>query len=241
MFSGDLSDCGLQPTAHLSQSPAPNVVLQTAIAPAVQAIAPEHEYAPQYRDPALDYAAEEYLPPASSKPKPHIALARRSKGRVPGFPIGSKHCFSYHNADLFSEDRALVAELRETVGKAAVPVPRKKESRPVTIHLHGNSTPEEVSLWLQEKGFSLRVIELLDGQDGANLFALNKSSLMQACGKEEGSRLYSQLLVQKNQSNYRTHSSAELKAILNYRKQHVDVANEETVGDESSATSSERL
>lgn len=100
---------------------------------------------------------ETFQPPASSKPKPHIALARRSKGRVPGFPIGSKHCFSYHNADLFSEDRALVAELRETVGKAAVPVPRKKESRPVTIHLHGNSTPEEVSLWLQEKGFSLRL------------------------------------------------------------------------------------
>lgn len=35
--------------------------LQTAITPAVQAIASEHEYAPQYRDPALDYTAEEYL------------------------------------------------------------------------------------------------------------------------------------------------------------------------------------
>ncbi|KHJ96527.1 hypothetical protein OESDEN_03509 [Oesophagostomum dentatum] len=126
----------------------------------------------------------------------------------------------------FVETQAVVAELQETVGKTGGQVLRKKEQRAETVYINENSTPNDVSIWLQEKGFSMRVIELLEGQDGANLFALNKSSLMQACGKEEGSRLYSQLLVQKKHSNYRTYSNAELKAILNYRRKHVDVTNE---------------
>ncbi|KAK6055910.1 hypothetical protein COOONC_06585 [Cooperia oncophora] len=160
-------------------------------------------------------------------PKPHIALARRSKGYdESNVTIARPHRFIIlfqiiENASinlrltLPSEDRALVAELRETVGKSNGDILRKKEPRPqTTIQLHGGSTPQEVSTWLQEKGFSLRVIELLDGQDGANLFALNKTSLMQACGKEEGSRLYSQLLVQKNQSNVSSQSHCSLNFFM---------------------------
>ncbi|KIH64848.1 hypothetical protein ANCDUO_04840 [Ancylostoma duodenale] len=134
---------------------------------------------------------------------------------------------SQNQSSLVIEAQAVVTELQETVGKSGGQVLRKAEPRPVvTVQLTENSTPDEVSTWLQEKGFSIRVIELLEGQDGANLFALNKTSLMQACGREEGSRLYSQLLVQKKQSNYRTYSSAELKAILNYRRKHVEITNE---------------
>ncbi|KJH51052.1 hypothetical protein DICVIV_02813 [Dictyocaulus viviparus] len=117
-----------------------------------------------------------------------------------------------------------MTELNETVGKQSGQAQRKKE-RTQTAHINENSTPDEVSLW---------VIELLNGQDGANLFCLNKANLIQACGREEGSRLYSQLLVQKNQSNYRTHSSAELKAILNYRRKHIDdLTNEVAANDQT--------
>ncbi|VDM55975.1 unnamed protein product [Angiostrongylus costaricensis] len=137
-------------------------------------------------------------------------------------------CFSeisnrVHNCTSI-ETHALVTELNETFGKKAGQALRKSVSRTPTISITENSTPEEVSLWLQKKGFSTRWI--LEGQDGANLFALKKESLIQACGREEGTRLYSQLLVQKHQSNYRTHSSAELNAILNYRRMHVEVTNE---------------
>uniref|UniRef100_A0A158PBP5 SH3 domain-containing protein n=1 Tax=Angiostrongylus cantonensis TaxID=6313 RepID=A0A158PBP5_ANGCA len=125
-----------------------------------------------------------------------------------------------------TETHALMTELNETFGKKAGQALRKAVSRTPTVSITENSTPEEVSLWLQKKGFSPRVTEILEGQDGANLFALNKNSLIQACGREEGTRLYSQLLVQKRQSNYRTHSSAELNAILNYRRMHVEVTNE---------------
>ncbi|KAL6740147.1 hypothetical protein Aduo_013532 [Ancylostoma duodenale] len=151
-----------------------------------------------YQPPTVVYVREKM------ETKPRITVARRNP-----------------------EAQAVVTELQETVGKSGGQVLRKAEPRPVvTVQLTENSTPDEVSTWLQEKGFSIRVIELLEGQDGANLFALNKTSLMQACGREEGSRLYSQLLVQKKQSNYRTYSSAELKAILNYRRKHVEITNE---------------
>ncbi|WKY03645.1 hypothetical protein Q1695_004975 [Nippostrongylus brasiliensis] len=212
---GHFSEAGVQANVHLSPSPAPSVALPT-VTPDLAITTPEPEYLIQYTEPLPD-DDRGYEPPTANKPKPHIALARRSK-----------------------EDRALVAELQNTVGKNSIPLGRKKESRQSTIQLTGESTPEEVKLWLEEKGFSLRVIELLDGQDGANLFSLNKQSLMQACGKEEGSLLYSKLLVQKNQSNYRTHSSAELSAILDYRKKFVDVANESN-SNNSSTTASERL
>ncbi|CAJ0604118.1 unnamed protein product [Cylicocyclus nassatus] len=151
-------------------------------------------------------SVEDYMPQEPENAvqrKPRIAVARRTP-----------------------ETEAVVSELLETVGKTQGRVIKKKEQPPCTVFLNENSTPGDVSTWLQEKGFSMRVIELLEGQDGANLFALNKSSLMKACGKEEGSRLYSQLLVQKKQSNYKTYTNAELNAILNYRRKHVDVTNE---------------
>ncbi|KAJ1358966.1 hypothetical protein KIN20_017552 [Parelaphostrongylus tenuis] len=122
-----------------------------------------------------------YVPPEPEmtvEPKAHMAVAKQNQ-----------------------ETHALVAELNETIGKKTGEALRKPGSRTPTISIHENSTPDEVSLWLQKKSFSPRVIELLEGQDGANLFALNKESLMQACGREEGTRLYSQLLAQKHQSN----------------------------------------
>ncbi|VDM67073.1 unnamed protein product, partial [Strongylus vulgaris] len=153
-------------------------------------------------------------PQTAVKPKPRITVARRTPATIQQRFVST------------SETQAVVSELMETVGKTQGRVLLKKETQPVTVYLNENSPPEDVLTWLQEKGFSMRVIELLEGQDGANLFALNKSSLMQACGREEGSRLYSQLLVQKKNSNYQTYTNAELKAILNYRRKHVEVTNE---------------
>lgn len=48
--------------------------------------------------------------------------------------------------------------------------------------------------------YSYRTIQVLDGQTGATLFALAKRQLQEYIGKDEGHRLYSLLLVQKNLS-----------------------------------------
>ncbi|KAK6747765.1 hypothetical protein RB195_000763 [Necator americanus] len=201
------SEAGVQTNVHLTSthpasvsSDSSSVIRDSTSSPVLQSVSA----APQNYAPTTD--VPNYVPhePANTvQPKPRITVVKRTP-----------------------ESQALVTELQETVGKSGGQVVRRKAGNTVTTKLNANSTPDEVLTWLQEKGFSMRVIELLDGQDGANLFALNKASLIQACGREEGSRLYSQLLVQKKQSDYRTYSNAELKAILNYRRNHVEVTNE---------------
>ncbi|CAI2352317.1 unnamed protein product [Caenorhabditis sp. 36 PRJEB53466] len=120
----------------------------------------------------------------------------------------------------------LVEDLTNTLGKNAGEILRPSGNRSSRVAINEKSSPEDVTRWLQEKGFSPRVIELLDGQDGANLFSLSKLHLQQACGRDEGGYLYSQLLVQKKRSGFRTHTGDELKAILNHRRTHVELSNE---------------
>ncbi|CAI5447009.1 unnamed protein product [Caenorhabditis angaria] len=126
------------------------------------------------------------------------------------------------------ENPALVGELSETLSRnqGEILMSRRSPATTARVAINEKSSPEDVTRWLQEKGFSPRVIDLLDGQDGANLFSLQKLHLQQACGRDEGSYLYSQLLVQKKRSGYRTHTGDELKAILHQRKNHVELSNE---------------
>ncbi|CAB3406749.1 unnamed protein product [Caenorhabditis bovis] len=121
----------------------------------------------------------------------------------------------------------LVGELNATIGRSETRALRPAElNRTSRVAIHDKSSPDDVRRWLQEKGFSPRVIDLLDGQDGANLFSLSKLNLQQACGRDEGAYLYSQLLVQKKRSGYRTHTGDELRAILNQRRTRVELSNE---------------
>lgn len=73
---------------------------------------------------------------------------------------------------------------------------RVERSQPVHLPLTFQSGPSEVRAWLEAKAFSSRIVESLGILTGPQLFSLNKEELKKVCG-EEGSRVYSQLMVQK--------------------------------------------
>ncbi|XP_043828654.1 epidermal growth factor receptor kinase substrate 8-like protein 2 isoform X2 [Dromiciops gliroides] len=73
---------------------------------------------------------------------------------------------------------------------------RVERSRPAATPLTYNSNAQEVRMWLEAKSFSPGIVEHLGILTGAQLFSLNKDELKKVCG-EEGTRVYSQLTVQK--------------------------------------------
>uniref|UniRef100_A0A4W6ERD8 EPS8 signaling adaptor L1a n=1 Tax=Lates calcarifer TaxID=8187 RepID=A0A4W6ERD8_LATCA len=73
-------------------------------------------------------------------------------------------------------------------------VPRAADtSAPLNYH----SPPAEVEAWLTAKGFNQQTIQSLGILTGAQLFSLNKEEL-RAVSPEEGTRVYSQIMVQKS-------------------------------------------
>uniref|UniRef100_A0A6Q2XT29 Epidermal growth factor receptor kinase substrate 8-like protein 2 n=1 Tax=Esox lucius TaxID=8010 RepID=A0A6Q2XT29_ESOLU len=67
-----------------------------------------------------------------------------------------------------------------------------------SIPLTFDSSPPQVTAWLKNKGFQTTTVECLGILTGAQLFSLNKEELKAVCG-DEGSRVYSQITVQKAQ------------------------------------------
>lgn len=90
---------------------------------------------------------------------------------------------------------------------------RVERSQPVHLPLTFESGPEEVRAWLEAKGFSGRIVENLGILTGPQLFSLNKEELKKVCG-EEGSRVYSQLTVQKSFLE-KQQSGSELEKLMN--------------------------
>lgn len=68
------------------------------------------------------------------------------------------------------------------------------------IYIQQTSNPQEVEKWLIAKGFSDRTVKKLHGLTGNELFALNRQTLEEYCGVEEGKRLASQITIQRNVS-----------------------------------------
>ena len=71
------------------------------------------------------------------------------------------------------------------------------------IFIQQTSSPAEVEKWLKAKGFSDKTVKKLHGLTGNELFALNRQTLEEYCGAEEGKRLASQITIQRNVSGVR--------------------------------------
>ncbi|GMR50850.1 hypothetical protein PMAYCL1PPCAC_21045, partial [Pristionchus mayeri] len=124
------------------------------------------------------------------------------------------------------QEEALLMEINSTLTRGEgrkILIPKRAEP---SVQVGEQSTTKDVGNWLIEKGFSPRTLEILSDMDGAMLFSLSRNKLIEVCGREEGSRVYSQMLVQKKRSAYATKTGQELTAILNYRKVNVDAKNE---------------
>ncbi|CAB3255129.1 unnamed protein product [Arctia plantaginis] len=91
------------------------------------------------------------------------------------------------------------------------------------IFIDQKSNPDEVVEWLEAKGFSGAATKALR-MPGHQLFGLSRSQLERVLGVEEGKRLYSQILVQRNVSGFKTTSASELQNFLRKAREKVEVS-----------------
>ncbi|CDW52223.1 epidermal growth factor receptor pathway; epiderm al growth factor receptor kinase [Trichuris trichiura] len=121
------------------------------------------------------------------------------------------------------------------------------------------STKQDVADWLQAKGFSgrsfideqaffsphvnmnfvltCRTVNIMRDYDGEKVLTMTKSQLEEACGRAEGGRLYSQLLLRKSATNFVPKSDDELNNILAARKSATDEACRRPVPESTSFSS----
>ncbi|XP_023805254.1 epidermal growth factor receptor kinase substrate 8-like protein 1 isoform X1 [Oryzias latipes] len=111
---------------------------------------------------------------------------------------------------------------RLTNGKAnlnkPLVIPRSSET---SVPLDYHSPPEEVTEWLRGKGFSEPTVKCLGVLTGAQLFSLTKDELREVI-PEEGTRVYSQLTVQKALLED-ARRATELEAVMEKQKMKVDL------------------
>ncbi|XP_078530148.1 epidermal growth factor receptor kinase substrate 8 isoform X2 [Lissotriton helveticus] len=111
---------------------------------------------------------------------------------------------------------------RLTIGRSAAQrkfqVPQ--QNMPV-LNITYDSSPDDVKLWLDSKGFNSETVNSLGVLTGAQLFSLTKTELRAVC--LEGNRVYSQITVQK--AALEDHSgSSELQEIMRRRQEKISAA-----------------
>lgn len=68
------------------------------------------------------------------------------------------------------------------------------------IFIQPTSSPSDVKQWLKVKGFSEYIVKKFGYLNGHELFSLDRETLEEHCGIDEGRRLLSQITVQRNVS-----------------------------------------
>ncbi|XP_034049820.1 epidermal growth factor receptor kinase substrate 8-like protein 1 isoform X2 [Thalassophryne amazonica] len=154
-------------------------------------------------------------------PSPPVQPKAPSPQRPRSLPPYNQHVPPSGDSDkAISVNEELLQKL--TNGKAnlnkPLVIPRSSDtSAPLNYH----SPPEEVAEWLRTKGFSDPTVSCLGVLTGAQLFSLNKEEL-RAVIPEEGTRVYSQLAVQKALLED-VRKATELETVMEIQKQKVDL------------------
>ncbi|XP_034434766.1 LOW QUALITY PROTEIN: epidermal growth factor receptor kinase substrate 8a [Hippoglossus hippoglossus] len=111
---------------------------------------------------------------------------------------------------------------RLTLGRSAqkkVPLPSRGGGLP-SVSITYDSSPDDVKVWLDAKGFSPVTITSLGVLTGAQLFSLNKEELKTVC-PDDGARVFSQVTVQK--AALERSSGSELQEVMRRRQEKLAV------------------
>ncbi|KAB5565892.1 hypothetical protein PHYPO_G00246730 [Pangasianodon hypophthalmus] len=149
-------------------------------------------------------------------------------GTTPSSPLGRGNSFEkprtprekdYRSQKMDEVNDELLKKI--TSSKNQLPTRNFKVERNAgpAIPLTFNSSSAEVTAWLQAKYFSKQTVDCLGILSGAQLFSLNKEELKAVCGYE-GSRVYSQITVQKSQLE-RSQGDSELQEIMRKQKEKI--------------------
>uniref|UniRef100_A0A8C1XP80 Epidermal growth factor receptor kinase substrate 8-like protein 2 n=1 Tax=Cyprinus carpio TaxID=7962 RepID=A0A8C1XP80_CYPCA len=122
---------------------------------------------------------------------PHASIDPPYSPGAPYSPVNTCHS---QQMDKVNDELLMLI----TGNKVQQPARNFKVVRQSAVPLTFNSNPAEVTNWLNAKGFSKPTVERLGILTGSQLFSLNKENLKAVCG-DEGSRVYSQITVQKAQ------------------------------------------
>ncbi|KAK6472915.1 epidermal growth factor receptor kinase substrate 8-like protein 2 [Huso huso] len=116
---------------------------------------------------------------------------------------------------------------RITTNKTQPPTRNFKVERAQSalVPLNFDSGAGQVKAWLEGKGFSKPTVQSLGILTGAQLFSLNKEELKAVCG-DEGSRVYSQITVQKAQLE-KSQGDSELQEIMRRRQERITSTSQE--------------
>uniref|UniRef100_A0A8C2F2T8 Epidermal growth factor receptor kinase substrate 8-like protein 2 n=1 Tax=Cyprinus carpio TaxID=7962 RepID=A0A8C2F2T8_CYPCA len=131
--------------------------------------------------------------------EPHASIDPPYSPGAPYSPVNTCHS---QQMDKVNDELLMLI----TGNKVQQPARNFKVVRQSAVPLTFNSNPAEVTNWLNAKGFSKPTVERLGILTGSQLFSLNKENLKAVCG-DEGSRVYSQITVQKAQLEVRNTSS----------------------------------
>uniref|UniRef100_A0A2A4JLG5 SAM domain-containing protein n=1 Tax=Heliothis virescens TaxID=7102 RepID=A0A2A4JLG5_HELVI len=159
--------------------------------------------------------AERSPPPPPPMPPPPPALPAEPP-RTSTDTIKSTKSMMSSGGDLQEELKMVLPAIQQRKNKLDI-------KKTPDIFIDQKSNPDEVAAWLEAKGFSSGTRRALR-MPGHQLFALTRAQLEQALGADEGKRLYSQILVQRNVSGYKTTSASELQSILRKAREKVEVS-----------------
>ncbi|XP_056095888.1 epidermal growth factor receptor kinase substrate 8a isoform X8 [Rhinichthys klamathensis goyatoka] len=165
------------------------------------------------------------LPPAATPPP--LAPPTDSGGHAPNTSESDSVTMRDHQRErpaLANRRKSNMEEVQDelmhrlTLGRSAqkkLSAPSRSTSLPA-LNITYDSTPEEVTAWLQLKGFSAVTITSLGVLTGAQLFSLNKDELKTVC-PDDGARVFSQISVQK--AALERSSGSELQEIMRRRQE----------------------